>query len=463
MISRLRLQLAASFALVFLIGLGAADLALFTWLRRNAERDFAAQLSATARGVAANIAQEITATQGTLGASAREVLGEWPAESTGLVVYGTAGEAAASRGTASLRALVPAAAQLPADHRTWEVPLDAEGALALSLARSAASATAPAFSVVAFQSTAAVREATERLALWLLLSAPLVVGLAVVGAYFLARRALVPLHAMTGQITAIAPGDLDRRLPVRVPPDELDALAEQFNRLLERLSLAQRRNRRFLAQAAHQLRTPLTVIRGESGLGLDRLRTAQEYQALLRRVSLAAEQMTHRVDDLFLLAQAEAGDRPPLTDQIELDGLVLECVDLMRGRADAMGRHLELGTMDAAEVLGNEPLIREAVLELIENACRYGDPARPIRVEALATGTGARVEVTSAGALVPVEVLADATDGARPDKPSLGLSIVRWIAAVHGGGLNYRHAEGANVFTFELRATPAEPGAPGAT
>jgi signal transduction histidine kinase len=249
--------------------------------------------------------------------------------------------------------------------------------------------------------TTSLREANERLALWLIISAPIVMLLALGGGYVLASQALRPLRAMTEQITAIDPLALDSRLPVRAPPDELDALAEQFNGLLERLRRAQARNRRFLAQAAHQIRTPLTVIRGESGLGLERPRTVEEHNELLRRVARAADQMTHRVDDLFLLAQAEAGDRPPVRDQVDVDGLVLDCVDLMRGRAAALGRRLELGAMDPAEIRGNEPLVREAVLELLENACRHGNAERPIRVSTRNGGAMACIEVTSSGDQVP--------------------------------------------------------------
>jgi len=449
-ISRLRLQLAGTFALVFLVGLGAADFALFSYLRRNAELEFRTKLTATAAGVAGNIAQEIVATHGTMLTAAAEVLGEWPKQSDGLLVYDSAGNRLAARGPAALLRLVPAAAQLPAGDHTWQVPLDDEGALALALARSADFA---GLSVVAFSSTAGLDEANEHLALLLSLSVPLVVLLALIGAYFLAHLSLAPLHAMTRQIAAIAPQDLDRRLPVRRPADELDTLAHHFNQLLERLSLAQARNRRFVAHAAHQLRTPLTVIRGESSLGLDKPRSADDHRDLLRRVSLAAEQMTHRVNDLLLLAQAEAGDRPPLVDRVELDGLVLECVDLMRGRAAALGRQLELGTMDAAEIVGNEALIREAVTELIENACRYGDAARPIRIATLEQGSGGRIEVASGGA--PIAMAAVTEDASlTSERAGLGLSIIRWIASAHGGLLALVHEDGVNTFRLDLAAGP---------
>jgi signal transduction histidine kinase len=445
-VSRLRLRLAAGFAVVFLVGLGAADALLFTYLGRQADRRFATQIRLAAEGFVQAVRREMIDTPGGVRIAAVEALKEWPADSNGYVVYDSSGARVATRGSEQLTRAVPPLPHLPADERSWDVPVGTAGSVRLVVARGPLPAT---FTVVALRSTADLREASGQLAWWLTLSAPLVVLLALVGGYFLARGALLPLSVVTRQITAIAPGDLDRRLPVRSPADELDTLADQFNRLLERLSDAQARNRRFLAQVAHQLKTPLTVIRGESGLGLERPRTVEEYRDLLRRVALAAEQMTHRVDDLFLLAQAAAGDRPPLTDHIELDGLVLECVDLMRGRAGALGQRLELGTVEPAVITGSEPLVREAVLELLENACRHGDAAAPIRIAALGNGNGAHIEVASRGAEIPA-----ALNGGdeRPDQSGLGLSIVRWIAGVHGGRLEYRRDADINTLVLQLTA-----------
>src|SRR5258706_7350043 len=125
----------------------------------------------------------------------------------------------------------------------------------------------------------------------------------------------------------------EQGLLVHRPADELDQLATHFNALLDRLALARATNLRFLGHAAHQLRTPLTIVRGESALGLERPRVTEDYRAALRRIDLAAEQMSRPVADLFLLAEAEAGERPALTAGVELDGIAVEAVDLMRGRA----------------------------------------------------------------------------------------------------------------------------------
>ena len=119
------------------------------------------------------------------------------------------------------------------------------------------------FVVVAVASTAELKSQLETLAWLLLLSVPLVLVISLPAGYFLAERALAPFQSLSDELESIQPGVLERRLPIAEPPDELDHLAQQVNSLLDRLAGSQRQTRKFLAQAAHQLRTPLTLIRGE--------------------------------------------------------------------------------------------------------------------------------------------------------------------------------------------------------
>jgi signal transduction histidine kinase len=300
---------------------------------------------------------------------------------------------------------------------------------------------------VVARSTRDIEELGELLGRWLLLSIPGVTLFALIAGYLLARRALTPVRDMTAAITRIEPDDLTRRLPVREPPDELDDLAAQFNDMLARLTRARERNRAFIAQAAHQLKTPLTIVRGESELGLDRTRDPEEYRVTLQRVRQAADQMARRVEGLFLLAQADAGERPPLTDTIELDGLALESADLMRGRAQRAHRSLELDRVESAVAYGNEQLLREALLELLENALKHGADGA-VRISAYNEGDRAHIAVASAGPAI------DASTRPRVDGGGLGLSILRWIADLHGGDLTYVSAAGVNTFTLAWPIRP---------
>jgi len=319
---------------------------------------------------------------------------------------------------------------------------------------SSSPATHPAFRVLAIGGREATEQRMQTLGWWLMTAAPLVVLLSLIGGYLLARLALRPIGALERTVARLDPADLGERLPVQEPPDELDRLARQFNDLLGRLEQAQLRNRRFVQRAAHQLKTPLTVVLGEADLSLGERDDAPTHAQGMRRVRTAAQQMRRRVDELLLLAEAQTGEQAPLDDLVELDGLALECADLMRGRAAQTGHALSLGEVEPITVRGSARLLREALVELIENACRHAAHEPDIRVSVCAEGEAAWLAVAGGGQPVGVATL----DAASPDENGhLGLTIVRWIARQHGGQLEYRHVGGLNVFALSVSLAPASP------
>jgi two-component system heavy metal sensor histidine kinase CusS len=290
-----------------------------------------------------------------------------------------------------------------------------------------------------------LHEDEEAFALWLLASVPTTIILSLVAGYILSRRALRPVGQLGKAIDGISPDALDQRLPVSSRPDELDRLAGQFNGLLGRLEQAQAQNRRFLEKAAHQIRTPLTLVLGETDLALDRPRSQEAHAEALRRIRIAAGQMHRRVEELLFLARAEAGERAPMTERVELDGLALECADLMRARAQALGCKLELTRVDPTVVLGSEHLLREALLELLENACRHGSPSGPVRLSVLGEASEAVLEVVNPAGK------AGSTDERRGTSGSgLGLQVVEWIASEHGGRLIHGQSHNQVISTLHL-------------
>jgi len=446
-LSRLRLRLAAWFAIAFLIGITVLDTALYLYLRHQNDYRLTRHLERTSAELVEAIRIEYADTpQRGLPGAVSEALVEWPARPESFGVYAAGGDRIGFHGDSGLLHAAPRRL-LPGD---WTPLRDLVGPgehrLRAVISRSSGQ---PDFAVLTLGSTLTLDEENEALAAWFAFSTPIAVVLSLVGGYILSRRALRPIASLADDVATITPDQLNRRLPVHPIADELDRLAEQFNALLERLQRAQAQNRRFLQQAAHQIKTPLTLVLGEAALGLERPRTPSEHQATLQRVRTAAEQMKRRVDELFLLAQAEAGERVDLSDSVELDGLALECADLMRGRAQALGRHLELLRVEPISVRGNETLLREAVLELIENACRYGSSNRSIAISAYSTGNGACVLVASAGEPVtPAGRARSEEAGAH----GLGLEIVRWIASAHAGSMTYQRKDGVNVYGLLLPA-----------
>lgn len=443
-LSRLRLRLSAAFALAFVLSLVILDAALFLLLRRDGERQLTHRLQVSATQVADALTREFNEAPqlGLLGA-ARETFRELPATPDAFVVYDGTGARLAAKG--------PTSAVAPAAWRAGEpAVMDRSsgpgGDLRLVVDRPHAPGPA-AFRVLAIGARRPTEERLEGLGWWMMAMAPLAVALGLVAGYALVRQALRPIDTLEHAVAALDPTDLARRLPVGDPPDELDRLAVRFNELLARLDQAQQRNRRFVQRAAHQLKTPLTVVLGEADLSLSEPYEGAIQRQGMRRVHTAAHQMRRRVDELLLLAEAQAGEQIPLDDLVELDGLALECADLMRGRAAQTHRSLMLGEVEALTVRGSDRLLREGLIELIENACRHGAPEPEILISVYAEGAVAWVDVASGGAPVPAALL-ETTPG--DDGMHLGLAIVRWIAEQHGGQLRHEHRRGVNVFGFSV-------------
>lgn len=450
-LSRLRLRLAAGFAFAFLAALAILAAAALGYLWRESTRRLDTRLDASADGVAAAVGRVMRESgDSSLAHAGNEVVREWPPDGGPFAIVDESGAVVAGVGPRDVieRAL-RAWPEAREPHFAVDKPGDDYRASGLRATLPRAPGTPLRFGVLAFSSIEGIDSDTHLLATALAIGAPLILILSLAGGYFLARRAMRPVSSLGAEIAAIAPEDLTRRLPVSDAQDEVGVLAAEFNALLQRLDDAQRRNRGFIREAAHQIRTPLTLVLGEAAHELEAAQTTPERtRATIGRIRTAAEQMRRRVDELFLLAEAQAGERVRLEDRVELDGLVLECTDLMRERASALGRSLAIGSAEHVVVQGSAPLLREAVVELIENACRHGGAGAPISVSCASRAEGlAALEVTSEGA--PFALVARPDTGA---PAGLGLPIVEWIARAHGGALGVERRGALNVVTMTLRA-----------
>ncbi|MGE0352723.1 MAG: histidine kinase dimerization/phospho-acceptor domain-containing protein [Gemmatimonadales bacterium] len=432
--SRFRLRLAGWYAVAFLVGLSVLSLVMFQYLARASNARVARELHGNVTELSRAIRREWDETPGSWAGATRAALAEWPAGRFSYVVTDRQGGVLGTSGEPPVLArLTPAVIRTTSAGEPRDLPYDEEGGLRILLGRIPAR-DGP--TVVAALPLASLVEERESLALWMLVSAAPALVLSLVGGYLLSRLALRPVEQLGREIAGLPPS-LEGRLTVQAPPDELDRLAGQFNALLDRLEEQRAKNRQFLQQAAHQLRTPLTLVLGESELELQP-GAGPGYGAAMQRIRTAAEQMRRRVNDLFLLAEMEAGARPRLRDRVDLDGLVLEALDLFRSRAHALRRTLELGAMDRIDVPGDPDLLREAITEMLENACRHGDPGQPVRVAVVGTPAGATVTVSNG--VRPADADAGtARETAGPMSRGLGLPILRWIADAHGGQFEFSH------------------------
>ncbi|HEY4099815.1 MAG TPA: HAMP domain-containing sensor histidine kinase [Gemmatimonadales bacterium] len=459
-LSRLRLRLARGFAVALFVGFVALDGASYWYVTITNGHDFNERLKDAAASFHHAIRRQGSgiAIDTNVFAGVQQAMVDFSPSTVAFVVYDSTGQRIATGGNERMVRLIPPLPSIPDVDDIDRIPLS--NGLHLRYTTDTVLGTF----VVAGATTDRLRRNQTRFVARMLLMAPLALVLALVIGYLLSRYALAPIDALGRATAAISPGALAGRLPVSSPPDELDRLAGRFNDLLDRIQALQDRSHRFVREVAHQIRTPLTLVLGEADLGLERERSAEEYARALRRVHAAAGQMTHRVQDLLLLARMEAGERPPLRDTVELDALALEATDLFRARARALGQHLQLDDIVPCELTGDAALLREGLLELLENACRHGEPGPPVALGVRADNGNVFLEVRNTGEPIPFEsrhAVPRTDDDGRVG--GLGLSIMQWIAKVHGGELVITRRERENIVALRLPAHPMAAPAPAVT
>ena len=272
---------------------------------------------------------------------------------------------------------------------------------------------------------------------------PLVLLVASLGGYFLARKSLAPIALMNAQTQRITAENLSSRLDVTNPRDELGQLATTINALLARLDATFTEQQRFIADASHELRTPLAVLRGETEVALEQNRGAEDYRESLALIKDEAERLTRIVENLFILARQPVDQHSIMKEPLRLNEVVSECVRSAQVLATQRGLRLHLdGATSEVNFTGDDEMLKRMLLNLLDNAVKYTAPGGDVGV-ALSTQNGsARIVVTDSGIGIPAADQPRIFDRFyRVDKArsralggaGLGLSIAKWIVEAHGG------------------------------
>jgi heavy metal sensor kinase len=306
-----------------------------------------------------------------------------------------------------------------------------------------------------------------RLLLW---SVPIGLLVAVVTGRWMAGRALAPLARLAAATRAISVADLSQRLPVRGAGDELDEVVDAFNGTLTRLEQAVGEMKQFSAALAHELRTPLAVLRGETELALLQARSPEDYRRRLTDQLEEFDKLTRLINQLLTLARAEAGEIPLARERVDLAALGVTLVEQLEPVAQAGDVHLACEVSGTVVVAGDAGWLERLLLNLLDNAIKFTPSHGRIVVRVRCENGDARVDVSDTGAGIAADALphlferfyrVDPARSTRADGAGLGLALARWIADRHDATITVTSRPGEGS-TFTVRLPLAWPPPPAA-
>jgi two-component system, OmpR family, sensor kinase len=280
------------------------------------------------------------------------------------------------------------------------------------------------------------------------------VAVAALGAYWLARAALSPVERLRRQAAAISGRGDDAVLEIPRTKDEVAALAGTMNDLLSRLRRALERERAFVTDASHELRSPLAILRGELELAARPGRSTAELAAAVRCSAEEADRLARITDDLLVLAREDAGRLDAWTRQTDLGRLIGRSVSLAATRLAEAAVTCSIDVPSGTRARVDPDRIRQAVDNLLANAVRFSPAGSVIVITGRQEGDDLRIEVRDQGPGFPDDFLPHAFERfSRPDTArsrddggaGLGLAIVQAICAAHGGRAAARNLPGGGA------------------
>jgi heavy metal sensor kinase len=306
-------------------------------------------------------------------------------------------------------------------------------------------------------------ERKARLGHWLLASGIAALAVFSTLAFYLCGLWLRPWRTAADAARRLGSGDLsEARLPVTSDDAELAQIVESFNALLERLKASHRRQQQFVADAAHELRTPLAALRAEIEVALRRPRSGGEYEQTLHLNRLELERLSTLVENLLALARLDSSESPLDRLPANLAAICRDVAEHLAPLAGAQGLRLILDVPDELIVSGDALGLERAVRNLVENAIRHTHAGEEIVIRAGAENSEARITVIDRGVGIAPEDLprifdrfyrVDTARNRAHGGAGLGLSIVKAIVEAHGGTVSVESKLGAgSTFTLRLPA-----------
>jgi heavy metal sensor kinase len=287
------------------------------------------------------------------------------------------------------------------------------------------------------------------------------VGLLLAGAsgYMLSGRALAPVRLITDQARRITASSLSERVTVPNTRDEIGQLASVINETLARLEASFEELNRFTADASHELRTPLAAIRSVGQQALRENSSPEELRRALGGILEEEARLAALVEALLVLARADSGAHPLDRIPCDLTELTREVCDYYAVLAEAKQQQLQVAAGPSYMVPGDRALLRQAIINLVDNAIKYGNRGSMISLSLGSAAGKVCLSVSNQGPMIPREqqakifdrfYRADQARAAEQRGFGLGLAIVRWIARAHQGEVSVTCSEPGQPICFRL-------------
>jgi signal transduction histidine kinase len=303
-----------------------------------------------------------------------------------------------------------------------------------------------------------VREDLERLLVIFLIVIPLGLLISGFSAFWIAKRSFKPINKMINTANEISATSLDKRLAVPETHDEVRALSETLNSMIERLDKTFKSHRQFIADASHEIRTPLTIIQTELELSLKNKNT-RSTTISIKTALTEISNLSKLTNSLLILAKIDASKNRLIFKQVRIDELILECVQSLKNLAKSNNNKINIAIEDAVEIEADYEKLKSIVMNLLENAIKYSGENKEIKIDLKKSGLDCiDVIVTDRGPGISDNdaphiferfyrsgELRSSVDG-----NGLGLSIVKEFVEMHSGKITVSSKPGNTSFTVTL-------------
>ena len=357
----------------------------------------------------------------------------------------------------------PSSMTQPLRGNTWQGTVTAKNGQTVRLYSTALAENGTVYGVVQVgESLAPLGNTLRSVAIELLLIVPFVLILGAIGSYWLAAHAFGPIDRLTRIARRIEAGDLHERVPVPRSKDEIQSLALTFNEMIERIDKAFVRQRRFVADASHELRTPVAAIRSMTDVVLAQSTPieSEEYVAVLRDVNAESERLGHLINGLLLLARSDENQVLFEHELVRLDLLATDVAATIEPLATERDITLEIVATQPILVMGDEVRLIQVIMNLLDNAVTYSNSGARVKLEVKKEQNKAIMIVTDTGIGIAKDHLdhiferfyrVDPARSRAAGSTGLGLSIVDWIVRAHDGSITVESEVGkGTTFTVAL-------------